>query len=86
MAPTIEMTLPISLFDFGNVTRRNVFAFGLARASEALSMAIRPNRASIMPSLATPIDFKRHRSSSRMQARMRDMSPGSKVLRRPIGT
>jgi hypothetical protein len=82
----IEITVPVSFLDFGNVTRRRVFIFGLARASQALSAAIRPNCSPIMPNLATPIDCKRHFSSSRIHALMRAISDGSKVFRRPIGT
>src|SRR5215471_8036644 len=82
---TMEMTVPVSLFDRGNLARRGVAVRGVARAPKLFPSASRPNCSAVMPDGAPAIEAKRHFSFSLTCARMRSMSVGSNSFLRPIG-
>src|SRR4051812_41245198 len=58
------MTFPVAGFDFGNLTRRNIFVRGVARASEARSALSRANCAPVIPDTAALVELERHRWDS----------------------
>src|SRR6185312_822805 len=82
---TREMTVPVSFLDLGNLARGDVFVRGVARTTEPLPAASRPNCAAVIPDGAAAVQLKRHSSISLILARMRSMSAASNSLRRPMG-